>query len=176
MLLDKLKASAWMLAALAAAALLATQTVRLHTEQGAHQALITSTAQAEAARATAALKQEQTIALKESTHAANTSKNSDEFTTSQPVRDAIARADTARVDRLRTAAERRIATYRQIAASCTTASSGIADRLEALDAHIVRGAGVVGDHRQALIQRDAEVALLRRQIDADRALMSASDD
>ena len=56
MWLDKLKASAWMLAALASAALLATQTVRLHTEQGAHQALQTKTATADAARSEALLK------------------------------------------------------------------------------------------------------------------------
>ena len=54
----------------------------------------------------------------------------------------------------------------------TTASSGIADRLEALDRHIVEGASVVAEHRKALIRRDSEVKLLRGQIDADRALMS----
>ena len=111
-------------------------------------------------------------ALKESTHAENTSKNSDEFTTSQPVRDAIARADLALADRLRTDAERRAATYRAQAAACTTASSGIADRLEAFDRHIVEGASVVAEHRQALGRRDSEVVLLRKQIDTDRALMS----
>jgi len=121
----------------------------------------------EAARA-----DENQTALKESTHAADTSKNSDEFTTSQPVRDAIARADLAIADRLRTDAERRAATYRAQAQSCTTASSGIADRLEAFDRHIVEGAGVVAEHRQALIRRDAEVVLLRGQIDADRGLLS----
>lgn len=128
--------------------------------------------------ATAALKlseaaraDETKTALKESTHAADTSKNSDEFTTSQPVRDAIARADLAIADRLRTDAERRGATYRAQAAACTTASSGIADRLESFDRHIVEGASVVAEHRQALIRRDAEVVLLRGQIDADRGLL-----
>ena len=121
----------------------------------------------EAARA-----DETKTALKESTHAADTSKNSDEFTTSQPVRDAIARADLALADRLRTDAERRAATYRQIAAACTIASSGIADRLEALDRHIVEGAAVVGELRTDLVRRDSEVVLLRKQIDTDRALMS----
>ena len=111
----------------------------------------------EAARA-----DETQTALKESTHAANTSKNSDEFTSSQPVRDAISRADLARVDRLRTDAERRAATYRQIAASCSAASGGIADRLEAFDRHIVEGASVVAEHRQALGRRDSEVVLLRK--------------
>ena len=123
-------------------------------------------------RSEAARTDEIQTALKESTHAADTSKNSDEFTTSQPVRDAIARADLALADRLRTDAERRAATYRAQAAACTTASSGIADRLEAFDRHIVEGASVVAEHRQALIRRDSEVVLLRGQIDADRVLMA----
>ena len=123
-------------------------------------------------RSEAARTDEIQTALKESTHAADTSKNSDEFTTSQPVRDAIARADLALADRLRTDAERRAATYRAQATACTTASSGIADRLEAFDRHIVEGASVVAEHRQALVRRDSEVVLLRGQIDADRALMS----
>ena len=129
--------------------------------------------------ATAALKRSEAArtdeiqtALKESTHAADTSKNSDEFTTSQPVRDAIARADLAFADRLRTDAERRASTYRQIAAACTTASSGIADRLEAFDRQLVEGAAVVGELRTDLVRRDSEVVLLRKQIDTDRALMS----
>ena len=109
---------------------------------------------------------------KESTHAADTSKNSDEFTTSQPVRDAIARADLARAERLRTDAERRAATYRAQAQACTTASGGIADRLEAFDRQLVEGVAVVGELRADLVRRDAEVVLLRGQIDADRALMS----
>ena len=123
-------------------------------------------------RSEAARADEIQTASKESTHAADTSKNSDEFTTSQPVRDAIARADLALADRLRTDAERRAATYRAQAAACTTASSGIADRLEAFDRHIVEGATVVAEHREALTRRDAEVVLLRKQIDTDRALMS----
>ena len=133
----------------------------------------------QAQHATAALKlseaaraDETKTALKESTHAANTSKNSDEFTTSQPVRDAIARADLAVAQRLRTDAERRSATYRAQAAACTTASGGIADRLEALDRHIVEGATVVAEHREALTRRDSEVKLLRGQIDVDRLLLA----
>ena len=123
-------------------------------------------------RSEAARADEIQTASKESTHAADTSKNSDEFTTSQPVRDAIARADLARVDRLRTDAERRAATYRAQAAACTTASSGIADKLEAFDRQLVEGVAVVGELRTDLVRRDAEVVLLRKQIDTDRALMS----
>ena len=82
----------------------------------------------EAARA-----DETKTALKESTHAANTSKNSDEFTTSQPVRDAIARADLALAERLRTDAERRAATYRAQAEADATARRDLADKASALD-------------------------------------------
>lgn len=121
-------------------------------------------------RSEAARADEIQTAAKESTHAANTSKNSDEFTTSQPVRDAIARVDAARAERLRTDAERRAATYRAQAQACTTASGGIADRLEAFDRHIVEGAAVVAEHRAALAKRDAEVVLLRKQVDIERAL------
>ena len=129
--------------------------------------------------ATAQLKRSEAVRVyeiktagKESTHAAATQENSDAFTTSQPVRDAIARSDLARADRLRTDAERRAASYRAQASANAAASSGIADQLEAYDRHIVEGAAVVGEHRQALIRRDAEIALLRGQIDADRELMT----
>ena len=134
--------------------------------------LHTQHAQASLKRSEAARADEAATAGKESTHAAATQENSDAFTTSQPVRDAIARADLAVAQRLRTDAERRAATYRAQAAACTTASSGIADRLEAFDRHIVEGAEVVAEHRAALTRRDAEVVLLRGQIDADRALMA----
>lgn len=128
-------------------------------------------AQAKLKRSEAARADEIQTASKESTHAADTSKNSDEFTTSQPVRDAIARAELAAADRLRTDAERRAATYRAQAQACSTAASDIADRLEAFDRHIVEGATVVAEHRAALTRRDAEVVLLRKQIDTDRALL-----
>ena len=128
-------------------------------------------AKANLKRSEAARADEIQTAAKESTHAADTSKNSDEFNTSQPVRDAIARADLAVAHRLRTDAERRAATYRAQAQACTTASGGIADRLEAFDRHIVEGAAVVAEHRAALTRRDAEVVLLRKQIDTDRALL-----
>lgn len=123
-------------------------------------------------RSEAARADEIQTAAKESTHAANTSKNSDEFTTSQPVRDAIARADLARAERLRTDAERRAATYRAQAQANAAACSGLADRLEAFDRQLVEGVAVVGELREDLVRRDAEVVLLRGQIDADRALMS----
>lgn len=127
-------------------------------------------ATAEVRRSEAARTDEQKTASKESTHAADTLKNSDEFTTSQPVRDAIARADLSRADRLRTDAERRAGTYRAQAAACTTASGGIADRLEAFDRQLVEGVAVVGELRTDLARRDAEVVLLRRQVDIERAL------
>lgn len=129
-------------------------------------------AQANLKRSEAARADETLTAGKEFAHAKSTQENSDEFTTSQPVRDAIARVDVARAERLRTDAERRAATYRAQAQACTTASGGIADRLEAFDRQLVEGVAVVGELRADLVRRDSEVKLLRGQIDADRALMS----
>lgn len=172
MILDKLKAYGAIAAAIALGVLLLVQTGRLQAERVAHQKLIADTAGAALLRSEVARADEAATAGKESAHAAATQENSDAFTTSQPVRDATARADIALADRLRTDAERRAATYRAQATACTTASSGIADRLEAFDRHIVEGASVVAEHRQALVRRDSEVKLLRGQIDADRELMA----
>lgn len=161
-----------LLAALAAVSvLLALQTWRLHTEQLAHRDLIASTAKADNARTTAALKVEQHTATLESTHAAATQEVSDEFTTSQPVRDAIARADLARLDRLRTDAERRAASYRAQAAAGAAACLSLADKHAALDQHIVEGVSVVGELSEVVRRRDDEVKMLRGVIEADRALL-----
>jgi hypothetical protein len=172
MIFAQLKAYGWMAAAIAAGGLLLIQTGRLHFEQLAHQKLITTTTQATLKRSEAARADETKTAVKESTHAIATQENSDAFTTSQPVRDAIARADLARFERLRLDADRRAATYRAQAQADDAARRNLADRLEAFDRHIVEGAGVVAEHREALARRDAEVVLLRGQIDADRALMA----
>jgi hypothetical protein len=160
--------------ALLLAAALTWQTYQLSSERTAHSALKLEVSQANERRTKAALGAEVKTAKAESTHARTTQENSDAFTISQPVRDAIARADLARVDRLRLGAERRAATNRAIAQSCAAASGDIADRLEALDRHIVRGAGVVAGLGSALERRDAEVVLLRGQIDADRALLGGA--
>ena len=170
MILAQLKAYGAIAAALVLGGLLLVQTGRLHNEQIAHQKLQTSTTTATIKRSEAVRVDETKTAGKESAHAIATQENSDEFTTSQPVRDAIARADLARVDRLRTDVERRAATYRAQAQADSAARSGLADRLEAFDRHIVEGAAVVAEHRAALTRRDAEVVLLRKQIDTERAL------
>lgn len=172
-MLDKIKAYGFQALALALGVLLLVQTGRLHTEQLAHEKLKTDTAQAATARTTAALRIEQQAGAKESTHAQQTQENSDAFTASQSVRDAIARADLARVERLRLDQERRAATYRALAQTCAAASSGVADRLAAFDAQLVEGVAVVGELRTTVARRDAEVVLLRGQIDADRALMTS---
>lgn len=170
-MLDKLKAYGAIAAALVLGAMLLVQTGRLHTEQAQHQALKTAVAQDLAKRTGAALKDELRTATKERTHGALTQENSDEFTTSQPVRDAIARADLAAAERMRLGAERRAATYHAQAHADAAACRDLADRHAAFDAHIVRGAGVVAGLRADLGRRDAEVKLLRGQIDADRALL-----
>ena len=139
---------------------------------GQISAIHTEYAQANLKRSEAARADENKTALKESTHAADTSKNSDEFTMSQPVRDANARADVARADRMRRDSERRAATYRAQAEANAAACRDLADRYAALDRHVVDGVGVVSALRRDLVRRDAEVVLLRGQIDADRALLA----
>ena len=171
-MLDKLKANAMQAACLVLLGLLVTQTWRLHSEQRDHAQLRATVAEAERARASAALKHEAETSLKEFGHAAATQENSDAFTLSAPVRDAIARADAARTDRLLTDAERRAATYRAMAEAGAAACRDLADRHEALDRHVVEGVAVVGALRSDLVRRDAEVGLLRRQIDIDRALLT----
>ena len=172
MLLDKLKSSAWMLAALAAGALLATQTVRLHTEQGAHQALQTKTATADAARSEALLKNAVATGTKQTTHATATQKASDAFTQTATSRRDSLRADLDRADRLRAGAESRAATYRAMSRASAAAGRAAADRLIALDGQLVEGVAVVAELRSVVAKRDAEVVLLRGTIDADRALLA----
>lgn len=158
--------------ALLLAAALTWQTYQLSSERTAHSALKLEVSQANERRMKAALGAEVKTAKAESTHARTTQENSDAFTISQPVRDAIARADLARVDRLRLGAERRAATNRAIAQACAASAGDIANRLESFDRQLVEGVGVVGSLRETVIRRDAEVVLLRGQIDADRALLS----
>ena len=174
MIFDKLKAYGFQALALALGVLLLVQTGRLQTERFAHQKLIAATAGAALQRSEAARADETITAGKEAAHAQATQENSDAFTTSQPVRDAIARADLATADRLRVGAERRAATYRAQAQASAAACSDLADRHAALDAHVVRGAGVVAGLGADLERRDAEVALLRAQIDVERALVDSS--
>lgn len=174
MILDKLKAYGFQALALALGVLLLVQTGRLHTEQVAHQKLIATTTGAALQRSEAARAQETKTAGKEAAHAQATQENSDVFTTSQPVRDAIARADLAVADRLRVSAERRAATYRAMSQANAAACGSAADRLAALDSQLVDGVGVVAALRSDLVRRDSEVKLLMGQIDADRALMGSA--
>lgn len=152
--------------------LLLAQTALHLRERTAHAALRAEVAADKERRATAALKHEIFTASKERTHAAETQENADEFVATQATRDAIARVELARAERLRTDAERRAATYRAMAESGAAACRDLADRHAALDRHIVDGTRVVADLGAALDRRDAEVALLRRQIDVDRALIT----
>lgn len=124
------------------------------------------------AQAQESLKNEQETGNKERQHAADTQKASDEFTQKQPGRDAELRADLDRAKRLQLDAERRAATYRAQAQANAAAGSGLADRLEALDRHIVEGVEVVARLRGDLARRDDEVVLLSRQVQIERALNS----
>lgn len=167
---DKIKAYGWMLAALGLGLAAAIQSYRYYTEAHAHGELIVKVAKDAQDRAQAALKHEQKTGGQERTHGAATQENSDAFTTSAPVRDAIARVDLAVHNRMLNDSERRTASYRAMAQACAASSSDIAGRFEALDRQLVSGAGVVKDLRRDLTKRDAEVALLYGQIMADRKL------
>lgn len=170
MILDKIKAYGWMAAALVLATLFGLQSVRLHNEQVAHERLKTTVAQKETVRTVVALQDEQNTSKNEATHAANTIRNADEFTTSQPVRDAITRADLAVVNRLRSNAEARATRYKQEAETNAATCRELANKLEAFDRHIVQGTEVVAGLRETLIQRDAEVVWLAKQIQIERNL------
>lgn len=169
-MLDKIKAYGFQALALALLVLLGLQTWLLHSEQLQHEKLKTSVAEADRSRATANLKAEQRNSGLTFAHAKQTQENSDEFTISQPVRDAIARVDLTIAQRLRSDAERRAATYRAMSEASAAACRDLADRHTILDGHVVRGAVVVAGLRKDLAKRDAEVALLRSQIDTERGL------
>ena len=171
MIFDKLKAYGWMVAAIAAGGLLLAQTVRLHNEQRAHDKLKVTVAQDDKARTDAALKHEIKTSADESTHATATQENSDAFTLSQPVRDAISRTDLERLNRMRTDAERRAATYRAQAQADDAARRDLGNRLETFDRQLVEGVAVVGELRKDLIRRDAEIVLVIGQLAADRELI-----
>lgn len=127
-------------------------------------------AQAVAEATEAALKKEREDRAKENTHAADTIQNVDQFTQGRPERDAGLRADLAVAERLRRDAERRASTYRAMSEANAAACSRAGDQLATFDRQLVAGAGVVANLRGDLERRDAEVVLLRGQIEADRAL------
>lgn len=152
------------------AGLLAWQTLRLHSEQRAHQVLQLAVANAAKDQAETSLKSERETGNRERQHAVDTQKASDEFTQKQPGRDAQRHADLNRAERLRLDAERRAATYRAQAQANAAAGVDLADRLEAFDRHIVEGVEVVARLRGDLARRDDEVVLLSRQVRIERAL------
>lgn len=169
-MIDKLKAYGALLGCLLLTILLVAQTARLYVERHEHDQLKVQVAEADRKRTQAALKASEDDAAKKLAHATATQENIDAFTVSQPTRDALARADLAVAQRLRIDAERRAATYRAQAQANAAACSDLADRLEAFDRHIVRGAEVVAGLRADLDRRDAEVALLVKQVHTERAL------
>ena len=174
MLLDALKTYGAALAAAAFAAAALAQSLRLHTEQLAHADLKVVVARQAQDLARAALAAEQRNTGLVVLHTQQTQENLDVFTSSQPARDARAGADRDRLERLRADAERRAATYRAMSQASAAACAGAADRLAALDQHVVAGVAVVAELRAGLDRRDAEVTLLKGQLDADRALWTGA--
>jgi len=172
MFFDKIKAYGFQILALVLLAAVLTQTWRLHTEQLARRTLI---AEVEANRAKAAIAYASAVTQnseKQTAHAESTQGAVHEFQQSKPARDDALRSELGRSERLRVEADRRAATYRATAQANEAACRGLADRLETFDRHIVEGVEVVAGLRADLGRRDAEVVLLRRQLDADRALLA----
>ena len=123
---------------------------------------------AEVEQSEAVREEELASSEKEAIHATKTQENSDAFTISQPVRDAISRTDLERLNRMRTDAERRAATYRAQAQADDAARRDLGNRLETFDRQLVEGVAVVGELRKDLIRRDAEIVLVIGQLMADR--------
>lgn len=171
LILDKFKTYGAVALAATCTALLAAQTLRLHAEQLKHGELKTHVAMLEREQAQAVLKKEQHNTGLTLEHARQTQENLDDFTTTQPVRDAIARADLAVAERMLRDADRRAATYRAMSEAGAAACRDLANQHETFDRHIVEGVKVVADLRSHLDRRDAEVKLLTGQLDADRALL-----
>jgi hypothetical protein len=153
-------------------ALIGVQTWRLHTAETDLAQLEATVATARADRAQVALVDSNHVAAKERTNAADTTKASDDFTQGQPVRAADAAADAARYQRLYNSAEARAAGYRAQAAVGAKACSALADRSSALDRQLVEGVGLVGELRQIIERRDAEVKLQGDLLDADERLVA----
>jgi hypothetical protein len=174
-MLEAIKSKAWQASALVLAALLALQTWRLHGEQLALQRLITARAEEVAGQAVTGLTLERKLATAESTHATQTQEASDAFTQARPARDAAVRADLARVERLRVAAERSAATASAQAQANAAAGRDLADRYGALAQHVASGAAVVAGLRADLARRDDEVVLLMHQIAVDRRLFRGDE-
>lgn len=170
MIMDKIKAYGFQAVAIVLGVLLLVQTGRLYSEQKEHGELKTAVAQAGEKRANATTVANNKAADKDAAHAASTLENSDAFTKTQPARDAVARSDFDRVKRLQLDAERRAATYRAQAQADAAARGDLANQLEAFDRHIVEGARVVAEHREAIARRDAEVVLLHGQMMTERAV------
>ncbi|MFA5386818.1 MAG: hypothetical protein WC322_00265 [Candidatus Paceibacterota bacterium] len=160
------------IAALALGVLLGLQTWRLHTEQLRYSTLETRVAKDNAARASASLKQIEKNVAKKETHATASTENASELLQNLERRAAAATRRAADADRLRLDAERRAATYRAMSESGGADCSALADRTAALDRSLAKGLGVVAELQGTVERRDAEVAALMRQIQADRALMS----
>lgn len=147
------------------------QSFRLSSLQVKHAELELQIEKKRADDANAVLKDERQTAGKETEHAVQTTGAVNEFLEHKNARSAVASDNELRNQRLRIDAERRAATYRAQAQADAAARSDLADRLEAFDRTIVEGRQVVAGLRDTLAKRDSEVILLRKQIDADRALL-----
>ena len=134
-----------------------------------YEALLVSVAKKDAERVAEIAAAEAALTVKETAH-------------EKTIKEAIVayRASIASIrnndvaDRLRSDAERRAAKYRAQAIANEASCRDLADQHTAFDEHIVRGTEVVAGLTTALAVRDAEVAVLFKQISADRELFEES--
>ncbi|WP_159912997.1 hypothetical protein [Pantoea sp. 18069] len=168
--MKSIKAHAWQLLALALAAALLWQTLRLAaaevTEARAQQALSQYIAtQAQAAQAETTKKAGALL-----THAGAQQGNTHAYTQDLQRLEAARAADAGRIAGLQhdiRAAATRNAQLAGDAAACRD----LADQHERLAARVAEGAGVVGELVGLVEQRDAEVMALQGQVAADRVLL-----
>lgn len=160
----------WPWAALALAALVAVQEIRvqrLHTSLAKHEASQAKTAQTQAEQAQAATKKDASALLG---HGQSTQTNVYEYTQKIHQLEAGRATDAARIASLQHDL-RATATRQAQAASDLAACRNLADRHQELGELAARSAGVIGRSIGLVQQRDAEVTLLQKQVMTERVLV-----
>lgn len=174
MFLDRITSPIWAAILFAALLALGVQSARLNSTAKSLTQLQNDNLKREAAQAAAVNTQTTKDANDVTQHSQSSQQNAVDYAKSTRPLDSALSADLQRIDGLRRDAEKRAARYRQEAEAGATACRSLADRYEALDRSTVEGLAVVAQLRTALERRDAEVKLLRRQIEIDREFMEAN--
>lgn len=160
----------WPWAALALAAGLAVQTVRvahLQTDLAKLEASQSKTAQTQAEKAQAATGNKAAALLD---HATNQQENVYEYKQKLAELETRRARDAADIASLQQQL-RTTATQRAQAAADAAAARDLADHYQRLAAHLAEGAGVVGELVGLVERRDAQVDLLKQQVLTERELV-----